>query len=587
MANGNNIIQYTSKTFEEILNDINSDAELVDKPNWWKRGIAGIGDVIAMWNNALANNLLLRTSYTRRNTQLLLELIDYYVSPQETANGIVLFYIKPAAIFPFIVVKGDLVALTTGNLAVSSKRFEARSGQTVTAISEVVAAASVNPATDEWTVTREYMTGEKVRLTTTGTLPAPLAVSTDYWVIKVNATTIKLASSLTDAYNGVAINITTAGTGSHTVSLFSFQVQMYQQQSVSSFSVGVSDGATEFQEFDLSDKNILDDTLTVIINSQTYTKVDTWVNSISTDRHYRLFYNTDNSARLQFGNGEFGVIPPAFDVNVSYSFGGGSDSNITTVNRVNVYAGSDSNVEGVSNPASLTGGADPESIETAKILGPILLKARDRFVTAEDGEALALAFGGISITKVISNAFGVLSAKVVNIASGGGQLSALKKSDLQTYLIDRTVLESIDVRVQDATITAQNTTSAAKLFPGYAWAGGVEDYYRLGWKLFWSEAGLEIIREFESEGIASAVDLINIIFSESFDEADYDQITTLLNALTPRFFGEDIQESDAVGFIAPNIEGIDYITISAPTFPISNAEDEITTYGTLALTEIP
>ena len=67
-----NPIQFTSRTFESILNDINSVAELVDKPNWFKRLIAGIGDVASMWVNALANNLLLRTSYTRKNLQLLL-----------------------------------------------------------------------------------------------------------------------------------------------------------------------------------------------------------------------------------------------------------------------------------------------------------------------------------------------------------------------------------------------------------------------------------------------------------------------------------------------------------------------------------
>jgi hypothetical protein len=586
MANGNNIIQYTSKTFEEILNDINSDSELVDKPNWWKRFIAGIGDVIAMWNNALANNLLLRTAYTRRNIQLLLELIDYQLGEHSTANGIVLFYIKDTATFPFTVAQSDLVGLTTGSLAVSSMRFEARSGQTVSAVSEVVSAGNVDYTTEEWIVTREYMTGEKVRLTTSSALPDPLAIDTNYYVIKVDATTIKLASTLINAYNGIAINLTDSGTGNHTVYLYSFQVQMYQQQSVDTFTIGISDGVTEFQEFNLSDKNILSDTLIVTINSLSYSLVSTWVNSISTDRHFRLFYNTASTSVLQFGNDDWGIIPPAFDVEVSYAYGGGSDSNITTINKLNVYGGTDSNIDGISNPTSLTGGEDAEVISSAKILGPSLLKARDRYVTGDDGENLALAYGGISLTNVIKNYYGLLSSKVVNIATGGGNLSGAIKTALQTYLINRTILESIDVRVEDAIITAQNTTSGAKLLSGYTWAGGVEDYFRLAWKLFWSEAGYEIYLDYQSNGVSSTTDLINTIFSESFTSADYAQITTLLDNFSPRDFNEDIQESDIIGFIAPNVEGIDYMTISAPSLPLSMAEDEITTYGTLTLSEI-
>lgn len=54
-------------------------------------------------------------------------------------------------------------------------------------------------------------TSTKVRLTSTGTLPAPLAIDTDYWTIKVNFQTIKFASSLADAVAGTAIDLTNNG----------------------------------------------------------------------------------------------------------------------------------------------------------------------------------------------------------------------------------------------------------------------------------------------------------------------------------------------------------------------------------------
>lgn len=61
------------------------------------------------------------------------------------------------------------------------------------------------------------LTGTRVQLTTTTTLPAGLSTATNYYVIKVSDTTFKLATSYANAVAGTAINITDAGTGTHTV----------------------------------------------------------------------------------------------------------------------------------------------------------------------------------------------------------------------------------------------------------------------------------------------------------------------------------------------------------------------------------
>lgn len=79
-------------------------------------------------------------------------------------------------------------------------------------------AAAVTTATDLITVASNvdrWLTGMRVVASSTGTLPAPLVGATDYYVIRMSATTIKLASSLANALAGTAIDITTAGTGTH------------------------------------------------------------------------------------------------------------------------------------------------------------------------------------------------------------------------------------------------------------------------------------------------------------------------------------------------------------------------------------
>lgn len=64
-----------------------------------------------------------------------------------------------------------------------------------------------------------FPTGTVFRVTATGTLPAPLLVATDYFVIVVNSNTIQLATSRANALAGTAINITTQGSDGNVTTL--------------------------------------------------------------------------------------------------------------------------------------------------------------------------------------------------------------------------------------------------------------------------------------------------------------------------------------------------------------------------------
>lgn len=75
-------------------------------------------------------------------------------------------------------------------------------------------------ATDICTATAHGLqTGDgPVQLTTTDTLPAGLALLTDYWIIRIDANTFYFASSRANALAGTAVDITDTGTGTHTLS---------------------------------------------------------------------------------------------------------------------------------------------------------------------------------------------------------------------------------------------------------------------------------------------------------------------------------------------------------------------------------
>lgn len=78
--------------------------------------------------------------------------------------------------------------------------------------------SAVSAAADTVTIVgHEYPLGLKVQLTTTGTLPAGLTVTTDFFLIIVDVDTLSFATTLANALAGTAVDITDAGTGTHTV----------------------------------------------------------------------------------------------------------------------------------------------------------------------------------------------------------------------------------------------------------------------------------------------------------------------------------------------------------------------------------
>ena len=241
-------------------------------------------------------------------------------------------------------------------MAVSSLRFEGRADITFAFFSETF---TVNASTDKATVARAtgYYTGDLVRFTTTNTLPAAtgggLSIDTDYYVIYVSATEIKFARTLALALAGIAIDLTDTGTGIHTINLYSYPVTMYQQTSVFNVNIGSSDGITAFQTFDFPDKGILKATVIVSVSGVTYTQVDSFIDSLPTDNHYRFGVKSDDSCYILFGNGDgtsgYGAIPPNFPVVVSYAYGGGANCNISTANKVSMYSGGNADIDFVSN----------------------------------------------------------------------------------------------------------------------------------------------------------------------------------------------------------------------------------------------
>jgi len=120
-----------------------------------------------------------------------------------------------------------------------------------------------------------------------------------------------------------------------------------------------------------------------------YKRVDSFFASGPRSRHYTLDYI---AGEVQFGDGRRGLVPPEgknSGVATSYKIGGGYNGNVnantlTSLGRALAY------IESVTNPLPATGGSDRETIDEAKARAPYTIKSRDRAVTSEDYEMLAL-----------------------------------------------------------------------------------------------------------------------------------------------------------------------------------------------------
>jgi len=132
-----------------------------------------------------------------------------------------------------------------------------------------------------------------------------------------------------------------------------------------------------------------------------YKTVDSFFDSGPRARHY---LRNPLTGQLTFGDGLRGMLPPAGRANVvarRYQVGGGTKGNVnskslTQLTRAIAY------VEKCYNIMPTGGGSNAESVEEAKARAPLTLKSRDRAVTSEDFESLALkASTGVARSKCL------------------------------------------------------------------------------------------------------------------------------------------------------------------------------------------
>ena len=186
-------------------------------------------------------------------------------------------------------------------------------------------------------------------------------------------------------------------------------------------------------------------------------EVENFFDSQPTSRHYLC---DPIKGEVTFGDGRKGWVPPTArdSIKCEYRVGGGVAGNVGA-NTLTVLKQSVAFVQGVNNPFPAQGGADAETLDEAKRRGTYAIKNRDRAITSEDYESLALAASRrVARAKCVQGSDGSISLLLVPKAEReNGDARAVPSRDL----IDR-VASYIDKR---RLITARVNVGKPKLVP--------------------------------------------------------------------------------------------------------------------------
>jgi hypothetical protein len=168
------------------------------------------------------------------------------------------------------------------------------------------------------------------------------------------------------------------------------------------------------------------------------------------DRHYTVERDELGQASVVFGDGNFGLRPPADrSIRARYAVGGGTIANVPPGAISVVASGAPRSLKAVTNPRAAVGGTDAESIDHARRFGPLAFRSGDRAVTLRDYVALAHQAGGVAKVRAHTTGWNRVDLVVVPEGDRVTAVSDGLRQRLLEFFEDRKMLGT-SVRIVDA-----------------------------------------------------------------------------------------------------------------------------------------
>jgi hypothetical protein len=167
------------------------------------QGAGPLADINGLFINSVSHEQAVEGS-----EGIYLARLGYWRTESATISGFGVMDVSAGG-YPHKLAPGNSVLLNACSIPANDSDISDRS--------TAVLSSAVDASTDKITIAAPYFaTNNPVRLTTTGTLPAGLSLATTYYVRDVTIVA-PFSFKLSATPGGVAINITDAGTGTHTI----------------------------------------------------------------------------------------------------------------------------------------------------------------------------------------------------------------------------------------------------------------------------------------------------------------------------------------------------------------------------------
>jgi hypothetical protein len=206
-----------------------------------------------------------------------------------------------------------------------------------------------------------------------------------------------------------------------------------------------SSNGLDNQQFKLNEENFLWGSETVTVGSDTWTRVDNFLDSLSTDKHYTVVLGENDIATIVFGGNGKGAAPPVGigNITVLYRHGGDTNGNVGA-NKITVDKTGLTFIDNAKNPRQAVGwaeadGASETSLARVKIEGPASIRTKDVAIGPDDVVLMAKNYQSSDGSSPFERAFaieegyGPKTIELVLMAKGGGFASAEQLSAIAEY----------------------------------------------------------------------------------------------------------------------------------------------------------
>lgn len=220
----------------------------------------------------------------------------------------------------------------------------------------------------------------------------------------------------------------------------------------------------------LSDKNIGQGTIDLIINGYKWDEIDDVTLSSTEGRYFSMQLDDDDNVYIVLyktwstliGNVSGDVIDVKYQVSSGSSGNVGTNTVTKLVDKIYDRNGNDvTNLISCSNTIQATPGADPETIEHAQQQAPQEVRTMWSLVTLKDYKALAQGYPGIAKATaydLTTPGSGITTPYVVRVAavsSSGTVPTADLRTNLLNYLLERRIITT-DLDIEDSELISIN-----------------------------------------------------------------------------------------------------------------------------------